>query len=37
LDSVIEVDFEARVSRAIDILVRRLEEAGFHVDRAELD
>ena len=36
-DTVIEVECEARDSRAIDTLVRRLEEAGFQVDRAELD
>ena len=36
-DTVIEVECEARDSRAIDTLVRRLEEAGFHVDRAALD
>jgi threonine dehydratase len=36
-DTVIEVECEARDSQAIDTLVKRLEEAGFHVDRAELD
>ena len=36
-DTVIEVECEARDSRAIDTLVRRLEEAGFQVDRAALD
>jgi len=36
-DTVIEVECEARDSRAIDTLVRRLEDAGFHVDRAALD
>jgi len=36
-DTVIEVECEARDSRAIDQLVDHLEEAGFHVDRAELD
>ncbi|MCL6739632.1 threonine ammonia-lyase [Sphingomonas sp. RB56-2] len=36
-DTVIEVECEARDSRAIDTLVDHLEEAGFHVDRAELD
>jgi threonine dehydratase len=36
-DTVIEVECEARDSRAIDTLVRRLEDAGFQVDRAELD
>jgi threonine dehydratase len=36
-DTVIEVECEARDSRAIDTLVRRLEEASFQVDRAELD
>ena len=35
--TVIEVECEARDSRAIDTLVRRLEEAGFQVDRAALD
>jgi threonine dehydratase len=36
-DTVIEVECEARDSRAIDTLVRRLEDAGFQVDRAALD
>jgi threonine dehydratase len=36
-DTVIEVECEARDSRAIDTLVDHLEEAGFHVERAELD
>ena len=36
-DTVIEVECEARDSRAIDTLVRSLEEAGFQVDRAALD
>jgi threonine dehydratase len=36
-DTVIEVECEARDSRAIDTLVLRLEEAGFQVDRAALD
>jgi threonine dehydratase len=36
-DTVIEVECEARDSRAIDQLVDHLEEAGFHVQRAELD
>ena len=36
-DTVIEVEGEARDSRAIDTLVRRLEESGFRVERAELD
>jgi len=36
-DTVIEVECEARDSRAIDTLVRRLEGAGFEVERAELD
>jgi len=36
-DTVIEVECEARDSRAIDTLVHRLEEAGFEVDRAALD
>jgi threonine dehydratase len=36
-DTVIEVECEARDSRAIDTLVRRLEETGFQVDRAALD
>ncbi|MGH6706364.1 MAG: threonine ammonia-lyase [Sphingomicrobium sp.] len=36
-DTVIEVECEARDSRAIDTLVRRLEEVGFDVERAALD
>jgi threonine dehydratase len=36
-DTVIEVECEARDARAIDTLVDHLEEAGFHVQRAELD
>jgi threonine dehydratase len=36
-DTVIEVECEARDAQAIDKLVKRLEEAGFHVERAELD
>ncbi|HEY0629139.1 MAG TPA: threonine ammonia-lyase [Sphingomicrobium sp.] len=36
-DTVIEVECEARDSRAIDTLVERLESAGFQVERAELD
>ena len=36
-DTVIEVECEARDSRAIDTLVKRLEDTGFQVDRAELD
>ena len=36
-DTVIEVECEARDSRAIDTLVERLEGAGFQVERAELD
>ncbi len=36
-DTVIEVECEARDSRAIDTLVRRLEESGFDVERAALD
>ena len=36
-DTVIEVECEARDARAIDTLVGRLEGAGFHVERAELD
>jgi threonine dehydratase len=36
-DTVIEVECEARDRRAIDKLVDHLEEAGFHVERAELD
>jgi threonine dehydratase len=36
-DTVIEVECEARDAEAIDRLVERLEGAGFHVERAELD
>lgn len=36
-DTVIEVECEARDSRAIDSLVHRLEGAGFDVERAALD
>ena len=36
-DTVIEVECEARDAQAVDTLVRRLEEAGFVVERAELD
>jgi threonine dehydratase len=36
-DTVIEVECEARDARAIETLVDRLEGAGFHVERAELD
>ena len=36
-DTVIEVECEARDAEAIDRLVARLEEAGFNVERAELD
>ncbi|HEU0310710.1 MAG TPA: threonine ammonia-lyase [Sphingomicrobium sp.] len=36
-DTVIEVECEARDSQAIDTLVKRLENAGFDVERAELD
>ena len=36
-DTVIEVECEARDAQAIDTLVKKLEEAGFHVERAELD
>lgn len=36
-DTVIEVECEARDSRAIDTLVDHLQEAGFQVMRAELD
>lgn len=36
-DTVIEVECEARDAQAIDTLVKRLEEAGFNVERAELD
>ncbi|MBA3666530.1 MAG: threonine ammonia-lyase [Sphingomonas sp.] len=36
-DTVIEVEGEARDARAIELLVERLEGAGFDVERAELD
>lgn len=36
-DTVIEVECEARDSQAIDEVVRRLEAAGFQVERARLD
>jgi threonine dehydratase len=36
-DTVIEVECEARDSQAIETLIKRLEGAGFHVERAELD
>ena len=36
-DTVIEVECEARDSQAIDDVVRRLEAAGFAVERASLD
>ena len=36
-DTLIEVECEARDARAIDTLVDHLEEAGFQVERAELD
>jgi threonine dehydratase len=36
-DTVIEVECEARDPAAIDDVVRRLEEAGFKVERASLD
>ncbi|HKX91767.1 MAG TPA: threonine ammonia-lyase [Sphingomicrobium sp.] len=36
-DTVIEVECEARDPAAIDDVVRRLEEAGFEVERARLD
>ena len=36
-DTVIEVECEARDSQAIETPVKRLEGAGFHVERAELD
>ncbi len=36
-DTVIEVECEARDSMAIDDVVRRLEAAGFHVERSLLD
>jgi threonine dehydratase len=36
-DTVIDVECEARDSQAIETLIKRLEEAGFNVERAELD
>jgi len=36
-DTVIEVECEARDAQAIDTLVKRLEDAGFQVERAALD
>ena len=36
-DTVIEVECEARDAAAIDALVKRLESAGFDVERAQLD
>lgn len=36
-DTVIEVECEARDAQAIDALVGRLEDKGFHVERAALD
>ena len=36
-DTVIEVECEARDAEAIDDVVNRLESAGFHVERAQLD
>ena len=36
-DTVIEVECEARDSHAIDLLVKRLEDVGFEVERASLD
>jgi threonine dehydratase len=36
-DTVIEVECEARDAQAIDALVKRLEAAGFDVERASLD
>jgi threonine dehydratase len=36
-DTVIEVECEARDSQAIDTLIKRLEGAGFNVERAALD
>ncbi|MFL6747446.1 MAG: threonine ammonia-lyase [Sphingomicrobium sp.] len=36
-DTVIEVECEARDAQAIDTLVKRLENAGFDVERAALD
>jgi threonine dehydratase len=36
-DTLIEVECEARDAEAIETLVQRLEEVGFHVERASLD
>ena len=36
-DTVIEVECEARDSQAIETLIKRLDGAGFDVERAELD
>jgi threonine dehydratase len=36
-DTLIEVECEARDAQAIDRLIKKLESAGFHVERAELD
>ena len=36
-DTVIEVECEARDAEAVDDVVKRLESAGFHVERASLD
>jgi threonine dehydratase len=36
-DTLIEVECEARDAQAIETLVQRLEEVGFHVERASLD
>ncbi|MEO8141360.1 MAG: threonine ammonia-lyase [Sphingomicrobium sp.] len=36
-DTLIEVECEARDAQAITTLVERLESAGFHVERAQLD
>ena len=36
-DTLIEVECEARDAQAIDRLIKKLENAGFHVERAELD
>ena len=36
-DTLIEVECEARDAEAIDDVVKRLESAGFHVERASLD
>ena len=36
-DTVIEVECEAKDAQAIDAVVAKLESAGFHVERAQLD